>query len=123
MSVPNTNTFTLQNVTTEIYGDINSSRNLFSCFNNAELNKFDINYRGNLDRLSSFRNYGITPPLGNTSYELENGSATTKSASYKNSSGGNVSISINAGDFVTICAQTGSVAAPAGVAVTSTGSC
>ena len=57
MAVPNTNTFSLQDVTTEIYGDTNSGRNLADCFANANANGFDPNYEEDKDSLSNFRNY------------------------------------------------------------------
>ena len=122
MSVPNNTTFNLQQVTTEIYGDTNSGRNLVDCFDDAALNKFDISYRGNLDSLLNFRNYGATQPAGNTTYILETGSSA-ENIPYINSSGGTTSITVPANDFDSICARTGSVSAPAGVAVTAQGSC
>tara|TARA_R110000822_G_scaffold293814_1_gene415859 strand:+ start:382 stop:567 length:186 start_codon:yes stop_codon:yes gene_type:complete len=57
MSVPNTDTFSLQDVANEIYGDANSGRNLDDCFNDSFIVGFDSNYEGNKDRLLNFRNY------------------------------------------------------------------
>lgn len=59
MAVPNTTTFTLQDVTTEIYGDITSGRNLTSCFTDAN-GSFDSNYVGSKNALYNFRNYSNT---------------------------------------------------------------
>ena len=122
MSVPNTTTFNLQQVTTEIYGDTNSGRNLNACFNDAALNKFDINYRGNLDRLLNFQNYGATQPVANRSYLLESG-GTSHTINYINSSGGNANVTLPANNSATICARQGSVQTPSGVAITDEGSC
>lgn len=59
MSVPNTNTFTLQDVVDEInVGGVNT---LDECFDNAIPTGFDPAYEGNKDRLSNFRNYSHDP--------------------------------------------------------------
>ncbi len=55
MAVPNTNTFSLQDVRANI---IEAPNNLISCFNGAIASEFDPAYEGNKDRLSNFRNYG-----------------------------------------------------------------
>ena len=55
MAVPNTNTFSLQDVVNEINPP---SDTLQSCFDNASSAQFDITYEGLKDRLSNFRNYG-----------------------------------------------------------------
>ena len=54
MSVPNTNTFSLQDVVNEI----GSEDDLVEEFALAHPGYFDPNYIGNQDRLSNFRNYG-----------------------------------------------------------------
>lgn len=54
MSVPDTNTFTLQDVVDEIIPDTES---LQGCFNEADADAFDSAYEGSKDRLSNFRNY------------------------------------------------------------------
>lgn len=56
MSVPNTSTFGLTDVTVEIYGDIAAGRNLRQCFVDAT-GVFDSNYVGSKDNLLNFRNY------------------------------------------------------------------
>lgn len=61
MSVPDTNTFTLKDVTTEIFGDTNPGRGLQECFTNAVAAYFDPAYEGSKDSLYNFRNYG--PPV------------------------------------------------------------
>ena len=123
MSVPNNTTFNLQNVTTEIYGDTNSGRNLDDCFDDAALNKFDINFRGNLDRLLNFQNYGATQPAGNRSYDLENSTSNSITVQYINSSGNTDNEVLPSGGASNICARNGSVQAPAGIIVSDVGSC
>lgn len=56
MAVPNTNTFSLQNVVTEI-GLGGSKANLVDCFINANSSGFVSAYAGAKDRLSNFRGY------------------------------------------------------------------
>ena len=58
MSVPNTNTFTLQNVVDEIDPD---DTDLVGCFDDATAGDFDIKFSGSKDELLNFRNYGGTP--------------------------------------------------------------
>lgn len=58
MAVPNTTTFSFQDVTTEIYGNVNSGRNLVQCFIDA-LGSFDNNYAGSKNSLYNFRNYSL----------------------------------------------------------------
>ena len=123
MSVPNNTTFNLQNVTNEIYGDTNSGRNLNACFNDAALNKFDISYRGDLDSLLNFRNYGVTPPSGNRSYDLENSTSSNITVQFINSSGSTDNQVVPSGGTSFICARNGSVQAPAGIIVSDVGSC
>lgn len=57
MGVPNTNTFTLQDVVDEINP---TTDDLAQCFTNAIAYKFDPLYEGNKDNLLNFRNYGGT---------------------------------------------------------------
>ena len=54
MGVPDTTTFTLQNVVDEIDND----DNLVGCFNDANANYFDPSYEGSQNQLLNFRNYG-----------------------------------------------------------------
>lgn len=61
-TVPNTNTFTLQNVVA-----ITGGNSLAAAFANADNGLFDLQYKGNKDRLSNFRNYGIAIKLTLTS--------------------------------------------------------
>ena len=126
MSVPNNTTFNLQQVTTEIYGDTNSGRNLDDCFDDAALNKFDISYRGNLDSLLNFRNYGVTPPSNNREYDLENSTSNNITVEYVNSSGNADFVVVpsgTSGNSAFICARNGSVQAPSGIIISDTGSC
>ena len=55
MPVPDTNTFSLQDVAD--YLQKSGEDNLVGLFNAAQDNDFDPNYEGNQDRLSNFRNY------------------------------------------------------------------
>jgi murein DD-endopeptidase MepM/ murein hydrolase activator NlpD len=55
MAVPDTNTFTLQNVVTEVNP---TTDDLVDCFADAVANKFDSNYSGSKNSLLNFRNYG-----------------------------------------------------------------
>ena len=56
MAVPNTNTFSLQNVVTEI-GLSGSKAKLADCFANASSSGFVSSYKGVKDRLYNFRGY------------------------------------------------------------------
>lgn len=60
MPVPNTNTFTLQDVCTEM-GLAFDGATLSQCFANANAAGFDATYSGAKDRLSNFRNYDHNP--------------------------------------------------------------
>ena len=55
MAVPDTNTFTLQNVVTEVNP---TTDDLVDCFADAVASKFDSNYSGSKNSLLNFRNYG-----------------------------------------------------------------
>lgn len=55
MAVPDTTTFTLQDVQTEL-GGVNDD--LIECFANADSVQFDSNYEGSKNSLYNFRNYG-----------------------------------------------------------------
>lgn len=55
MPVPDTNTFSLEDVRLEI--GLAATASLSSCFLNANAGGFDPLYEGSKDRLSNFRNY------------------------------------------------------------------
>ena len=55
MAVPNTDTFSLQDVQAEL-GGVNDD--LVECFANANANLFDSEYEGSKNSLLNFRNYG-----------------------------------------------------------------
>ena len=55
MAVPDTTTFTLQNVVTEVNP---TTDDLVDCFADAVASKFDSNYEGSKNQLLNFRNYG-----------------------------------------------------------------
>lgn len=61
MSVPDTNTFGLDAVRSELGLSYPSS--LKACFTSAVDAYFDPTYKGNKDRLSNFRNYGISDKI------------------------------------------------------------
>ena len=71
MAVPNTDTFSLQDVQAEL-GGVNDD--LVECFANANTNLFDSDYEGSKNSLLNFRNYG-----GYTKFyvSIVSGSATT----------------------------------------------
>ena len=73
MGVPDTTTFTLQNVVDEIDND----DNLVGCFNDAIASYFDSNYGpGDESNLLQFRNYGSQNAL--TSFSSGSGQSDTK---------------------------------------------
>lgn len=57
MAIPDNTTFTMIDVTLEIYDDINSGRNLDDCFIDAHSSWFNPLYSGNKDQLLNFRDY------------------------------------------------------------------
>ena len=75
MGVPDTTTFTLQNVVTEVNP---TTDDLVDCFADADSNKFDSTYEGSKNQLLNFRNYGAGSL---TSFSMTNGAfAMTGSA-------------------------------------------
>lgn len=70
MAVPNTDSFNLQNVTVEIYGDVSAGRNLISCFADANASGFDALYSGSKNSLLNFRNYSH---INSTSFLMAGG--------------------------------------------------
>jgi len=68
MPVPNTNTFTLQDVVDEVNPTTNS---LETCFNEADDDKFDPKYALEGQNLSEFRNYGYSMNIGSQLDNLE----------------------------------------------------
>lgn len=60
MAVPNTNTFSLNDVRLEL--GLASNTNLSACFTASVDGSFDPSYKGAKDRLSNFRNYGAAVP-------------------------------------------------------------
>jgi len=61
MAVPDTTTFTLQDVVTEVNP---TTDDLVDCFADATSASFDQAYKGNLDQLLNFRNYGAVTASG-----------------------------------------------------------
>jgi hypothetical protein len=61
MGVPDTTTFTLQDVADEF--GLGSNDGLTDCFDEATSSDFDVLYEGNKDELLNFRNYGSTATL------------------------------------------------------------
>jgi len=52
-----TGNITLEDVTTEIYGDTNAGRSLATCFASSSAGSFNPTYVGSKDRLSNFKGY------------------------------------------------------------------
>ena len=52
-----TGNITLEDVTTEIYGDTDDGRSLSTCFSSATSGTFHLTYVGSKDRLSNFKGY------------------------------------------------------------------
>jgi hypothetical protein len=77
MAVPDTNTFTLQDVVTEVNP---TTDDLTDCFADAVAGSFDAAYEGSKDRLSNFRNYGA---VSYTAF----GSSTTAQLNDRNACG------------------------------------
>ena len=72
MAVPNTNTFTMDDVFDEIgYLD------LVTCFDEATDSYFNPLYKGSKDRLSNFRDYKVTVTLTSFNSSLGNASQIT----------------------------------------------
>lgn len=91
MGVPNTNSFTLQNVVDVIDND----DNLVGCFNDAVASKFDSNYSGSKNNLLNFRNYDSssnTAFLGSVTASNNVCSLTMNITYYYNGSGNNPAI-------------------------------
>lgn len=55
MAVPDTTTFSLQDVVDEV---VPTTNDLVDCFASADADKFNSEYQGSKDRLLNFRNYG-----------------------------------------------------------------
>ena len=78
MAVPDTNTFTLQDVVTEVNP---TTDDLTDCFADAVAASFDAAYEGSKDRLSNFRNYGavsLTAFTTNATWQSTNANACTQ---------------------------------------------
>ena len=60
MAVPDTTTFTLQNVVDEVNP---TTDDLVDCFADAVASKFDSSYEGSKNQLLNFRNYGAAASL------------------------------------------------------------
>ena len=84
MSVPNTDTFSLEDVRTEL--SLAYPTDLSACFSNATDWKFDDEYKGSKDRLSNFRNYGgektadLNPDIHQSVYVTGTGWSTVREA-------------------------------------------
>mgnify|MGYP003657974146 CR=1 FL=1 len=77
MSVPNTNTFTLQNVVDAVNP---TSNDLADCFADAISSNFDSTYSGSKNSLLNFRNYGAVPWVISDITENSNSPATLSSS-------------------------------------------
>lgn len=72
MAVPNTNTFTQQEVKAELGS---SSNGLVAFFTEADDSKFDPAYKGSKNNLLNFRNYGASIALTSVSLSYDTTSA------------------------------------------------
>ena len=68
MSVPNTNTFSLQDVVDEVSPTVDS---LSSCFTASIDSYFDATYKGSKNKLSNFRNYNYASVLNFYMYGVD----------------------------------------------------
>lgn len=89
MGVPNTTTFTLQDVITEVNP---TTDDLNDCFNDADSSYFNSAYEGSKDQLLNFRDYGsqnaLTSFLSNTSTPKDAcGISSSNTTFYHNGSG------------------------------------
>tara|TARA_R110000796_G_scaffold47585_1_gene114303 strand:- start:582 stop:995 length:414 start_codon:yes stop_codon:yes gene_type:complete len=82
MAVPNTSTFSLQDVTNEF--GLGASDGLQDCFNDSTDSDFDSAYKGSKDRLSNFRNYNGANILTSFSSTLGSSNQTTACGLAKN---------------------------------------
>ena len=73
MAVPNTTTFTMDDVYDEV-----GHQDLLTCFNVANDSYFNPLYKGSKDRLSNFRDYKVTVTL--TSFTSSTGSSSQTTA-------------------------------------------
>ena len=76
MAVPDTTTFTLQDVFTELGLSANGTNGLVQCFAAADPAQFDPAYEGSKNSLLNFRNYGAVPPSGKLIYMVGGFSST-----------------------------------------------
>jgi hypothetical protein len=90
--VPNTTTFTLQDVENAIPG---TQGNLQQCFTDAIPGYFDATYSGSKNSLLNFRNYGACPAYVSSGSFTTLSSANSLSVTYP---------AVSAGDFVFIAA-------------------
>ena len=89
MSVPNTYTFTLDDVVTEVNP---TTDDLVDCFSDAIASYFNPAYEGNKDQLLNFRDYGsqnaFTAFLSNTSSPRNPCSLTSSNATFYHTGSG-----------------------------------
>jgi len=93
MAVPDTTTFTLQNVADEF--DLGSNDGLIDCFEEATSADFDPAYSGAKDNLLNFRNYGgvsLTSFLGSVASNTNVCVLTMNITYYHNGSGTNPAV-------------------------------
>jgi len=84
MAVPDTDTFSLQDVSDEFSKIDPQPVDLERCFTNATASQFDPAYEGSKDRLSNFRNYNGANILTSFSSTLGNSNQTTACGLAKN---------------------------------------
>ena len=99
MGVPNTSTFSLQDVVDEVNP---TTDDLVDCFADAVASSFDSTYSGSKDNLLNFRNYGAVSLIlfkidnsasyGNAVTACSLGNSTTLRNLWHNGSGTNLSV-------------------------------
>lgn len=116
MGVPNTDTFTLQDVVDEVNP---TTDELVDCFSDAIASKFDSTYSGDKNELLNFRNYGA---IVNLRYFVINNTGQTRFFSYTNPSGNVAFTSLPGFGGGFVCAQEDTVILPSGMSKSTDGS-
>ena len=107
MGVPNTTTFTLQNVVDTVNP---STDDLTDCFSDAVASLFDSSYEGSKNQLLNFRNYGNLTSFSG-SIASKNPCSLSTSITYYHNGSGTYPV---AGDFVFTNASGSSILSPGG---------
>jgi len=98
MAVPNTTTFTLQNVEDEVNP---TTDDLVDCFADAVASKFDPNYEGSKNQLLNFRNYGALKSFETSANAAGKGVCSEKISVTRYHTGSGTYPAIGDGVFIT----------------------